>query len=58
MYQKNTKTTLKKVKVQEINNNEIDKLKRKGNSFVRIDREVMITFEEFNFSSTIHINYH
>ena len=47
MYQENTKTTLKKVKVQEINNNEIDKLKRKGNSFVRIDREVMITFEEF-----------
>ena len=47
MYRENTKTTLKKVKVQAINNNKIAELKRNGNQCVNINRKVMITPENF-----------
>ncbi len=47
MYKDNTKTTLKKDKVQEINNNEIEELKRKGRPSTTIERNVNIPFELF-----------
>ena len=47
MYKDNTKTTLKKAKVQEINNNEIEELKRKGKPSTTIERNVNIPFEVF-----------
>ena len=47
MYKQNTKTSLLKDKVHKINMNEISELKRKGNYVEKIERQVMISLDDF-----------